>query len=111
MLYGDAGQSVGIGVRGHTIEVWEVRNGKRTVLKTAAVKGKKTELKMKADNGYLIEFYWKENGKDWKELETGANDYNASFLPPWDRSPRPGLLHSGDASEPAVFQFFEIAYQ
>lgn len=112
VLYGDAGQSVGIGIKGDTIVVWEVKNKKRTVLKEEATKrNQPLQLKMKVEKGYQCRFYRSENAKDWKEIVTGAQHYNGNFLPPWDRSPRPGLLHLGDTNEPAVFSFFDISYQ
>lgn len=45
-------------------------------------------------------------------MKTGQNTYyDGKFLPPWDRSPRPGLLHYGKFKEPGGFSFFKIAYQ
>ncbi|WP_247233375.1 family 43 glycosylhydrolase [Telluribacter sp. SYSU D00476] len=110
VLYGDAGQSVGIGVAENTVQVWEVRKAKRSVLKEEKLSGKgPVQLKMKAKEGYQLRFYWSQDGKDWKELETGSTYYNGDFLPPWDRSPRPGLMQSGTL--PAAFNYFEIRYQ
>lgn len=110
VLYGDVGQSVGIGVKDNKIQVWEVKNQKRTILKEEEIRAKKVWLKMKAEKGYQCRFYWSKNGKEWTELTTGTEFYNGNFLPPWDRSPRPGLLHQGAATEPAVFSSFKINY-
>ncbi|QNE39800.1 family 43 glycosylhydrolase [Hymenobacter sp. NBH84] len=112
VLYGDAGQAVGVGVRNNTVEVWEVKDKKRTVVRDAAVKASQpVQLKMAVQNGYQCRFFWRSNGKQWNELLTGNSFYNGDFLPPWDRSPRPGLLHQGSETELAVFGFFELAYQ
>jgi beta-xylosidase len=111
VLYGDAGQSAGIGVKNNTIEVWEAKNEKRSIVKEEAVNSNQSlHLKMKVEKGYQCRFYWSEDGKDWKEVKTGGDYYNGDFLPPWDRSPRPGLLHQGSPSEPAIFSFFDITY-
>ncbi|UOQ68803.1 family 43 glycosylhydrolase [Hymenobacter volaticus] len=112
VLYGDADQAVGIGVRNSAVEVWAVKNKKRTVLhETAVGAGQPVQVKMVVVKGYQCRFFWRESGKTWRELPTGSAYYNADFLPPWDRCPRPGLLHQGAATDPARFSFFEILYQ
>lgn len=110
VLYGDATQAVGIGVKGNSVEVWEVKKDKRVTLTKAQVSSSKpVELKMSVKNGSQLRFYWRQNQKTWKELTTQASAYNGEFLPPWDRSPRPGLLQQGAA--PALFNFFELQYK
>ena len=61
------------------------------------------------EDGCELKFYWSDTPGKWNEITTGDNYFNADFLPPWDRSPRPGLLQNG--TEPAVFDFFEIRYK
>lgn len=107
-LYGDAGQSVGIGVKNGVIQVWEVKKEKRSVLKEAVSGSGPVQLKIGVEKGSQLRFYWSENGKDWKELLVNGEFYNGDFLPPWDRSPRPGLMQNG--TEAAAFSFFEIMY-
>ena len=126
VVYGDAGQAVGIGIKNNLVQVWEVRKESRSVLKEmqiwetnkenrSVMKEEKlirkasVQLKIAVEKGFQLRFYWKENGNDWKELSTGAGYYDGSFLPPWDRSPRPGLLQKG--AEPAAFNYFEITYR
>lgn len=109
-LYGDAGQSVGIGVKENSIQLWEVKEGKQSVLKEATVSGNgPVQLKIGVKNGSQLRFFWSEVGKPWKELSINGAYYDGNFLPPWDRSPRPGLLQNGTA--PATFGYFEIKYQ
>ncbi|TKK66022.1 beta-xylosidase [Ilyomonas limi] len=112
VLYGDAGQSVGIGIKNNTVQIWEVKNQKRMILAEEEIRVKMPlQLKMKIDKGYQCRFYWSEEGKNWTEIKTGSDYYNAGFLPPWDRSPRPGLMQQGVVAEPAVFSFFTIINQ
>jgi beta-xylosidase len=112
VLYGDAGQSIGVGIKNNIIQVWEVKNQKRTVLAEEEISmNKPLQLKMKVEKGYQCRFYSSKGGNDWKEIKAGSDYYNADFLPPWDRSPRPGLMQQGAAAEPAIFSFFAIAYQ
>lgn len=110
VLYGDADQSTGIGIRNDTVAVWEARDKKRTIVKEVKLNAsRRVEFKIKVENGYMCRFYWRAADKEWNEVKTGNEYFNAEFLPPWDRSPRPGLLQLG--SDPAIFNFFEIKYQ
>lgn len=112
VLYGDAGQSAGIGVKDDTIQVWKVKKGKRLLLQEEKIVDYKTvQFKMKVEKGYQCRFYWSKDGTDWKGLGFDNGFYNANFLPPWDRSPRPGLMQRGNTTEPAAFSYFEIAYR
>ncbi|MFT3751148.1 MAG: family 43 glycosylhydrolase [Agriterribacter sp.] len=108
-LYGDANQSVGIGVKSDSVQVWYIKDNVLNVLNTAKLDSKKpVRLKMIVKEGYKLQFYWSNVGGTWNELTTKDDFFSASFLPPWDRSPRHGLLQRG--TDPAVFDFFEIGY-
>jgi hypothetical protein len=112
VVYGDANQSVGIGIRNNMIEVFEVKNNKRTILsrKEKANKGE-VFLKIGVEEGYKYSFFWSREKNSWNKIKTGEDSYyNGDFLPPWDRRPRPGLLHYGEIKEPAGFSFFKIEY-
>ena len=91
------------------IQVWEVKKEKWSVLKEAVSGSSPVQLKIGVEKGSQLRFYWSENGKDWKELLVNGEFYNGDFLPPWDRSPRPGLMQYG--AEAAAFSFFEIRYK
>lgn len=110
VLYGDVGEAVGIGVVNDTVRVWEVKDRELSIIKEEKLKlTGPVELKIQAEEGYKLRFYWKQKGTEWNELPTGAQYYDGNFLPPWDRSPRPGLMHKGDA--PGVFNYFEIQFK
>ncbi|WP_158642534.1 family 43 glycosylhydrolase [Chitinophaga japonensis] len=112
VLYGDAGQSVGVGVKNDTVQVWEVKKGERSVLQESVIpRGEHLQLKMKVEKGYQCRFYWSKDGNTWNPLKTGEVYYNGEFLPPWDRSPRPGLMHQGAVAAPADFSYFEMRYR
>lgn len=110
VLYGDAGQSVGIGVKDNVVQVWEVKKENRSVLKEKKLsESVPVQLKIVVEQGYQLKFYYRENKNEWKELSTGADHYDGNFLPPWDRSPRPGIMQQGN--EAAAFNYFKIKYQ
>jgi len=53
VLYGDAGQAVGIGVQNSTIQVWEVKSNKRRVVAQQPLgSNKPLRLRMKVEKGY-----------------------------------------------------------
>lgn len=112
VLYGDAGQAVGFGVdKGNKLVIWETKNNQWQALAEAPLKLFSVRLKMEVKEGYLCRFYWSKYGGPWSELKiTGVSAYDGKFLAPWDRSPRPGIIHSGSQSEPGNFSDFRINY-
>ena len=110
VLYGDAGQSVGIGVKDNVVQVWEVKKNQRSILMEKHIGGNPVQLKMKVDKGYQIRFYWGKKESGWNQLSINDTYYNGNFLPQWDRSPRVGLLHQGNQTDAAVFSFFNCKY-
>lgn len=111
-LYGDANQAVGIGIAGDTVQLWETRDNKRKILAQANVLQATIQLRMKVEKGYQCRFYYSLKPGEWQELSAGnPSYYDGRHLPPWDRSPRPGLLQRGNATEPAVFADFNLLYQ
>jgi len=112
VLYGDVNQAVGIGITGDKVQVWEVKGNVRSILKESPLEaGGSVWLKISVEAGYRCKFYWSQDKGSWHELQKpGAAFYNASTLPQWDRSSRPGLFHYGKTNEPACFSSFRISY-
>lgn len=111
VLYGDANQAVGIGVVGNKVQLWEVKNNQRKILAEATLKQSTTHLRMLVSEGYQCRFFWSREGTGFYELKAGDQPYyDGRHLPPWDRSPRPGLLHYGNNKAPAAFDYFNIGY-
>jgi beta-xylosidase len=112
VLYGDAGQAVGIGVDdAKKVVVWEIKNGKHLVLAEAGTYNT-IRLRMDVKDGYLVRFYRANGEGPWQELKLeGGAAYDGKFLAPWDRSPRPGLIHRGSRQERGDFGYFRIRYK
>lgn len=111
-LYGDANQAVGIGIAGDTVQLWEVKDNKRKILSHQIVSQSPVRLRMQVEKGSQLRFYWSAEKDQWNELKTGDQSYyDGRHLPPWDRSPRPGILQNGDANAPAAFSWFNITYK
>jgi beta-xylosidase len=112
VIYGDANQAVGIGASANKIEVWEVKKNQRRILAESEYGTSKLQLRMTVREGYQCRFFFSTDGNSWKELKIpDLQFYDGRSLPPWDRSPRVGIIHYGKEDIPAVFSFFEIAYQ
>lgn len=110
-LYGDANQAVGIGIAGDTLMLWEVKDNKRKILTQVNVLQATVELRMVVTKGYECQFFYSTSPGTWEELRAGNQPYyDGRHLPPWDRSPRPGLLQRGKVSDPAVFAYFGISF-
>lgn len=109
VIYGDVGDAVGIGAIGDKIQLWQMRKNEKTVLvERQAFEDGEIHLKIKVEDGSRLKFFWRFRG-DWTVMHSGveAVSYDGDFLPAWDRSPRPGLMHSGRRSEDACFSFFK----
>jgi len=110
VVYGDAGAATGIAVCGDKVVCWMSKDGKRTVLNEQTISGTSLPvfLKLSVFPDFTCRVYWKQQA-DWEELSPKKQPYAINFLPPWDRSPRPGLSLIG--KEEAAFSFFEIKYR
>ncbi|MFL5739553.1 MAG: family 43 glycosylhydrolase [Flavisolibacter sp.] len=70
---------------------------------------KKFFLRMEVRNSHEIYFLYSLDGKNF----TALNDafINGTYLPPWDRAVRVGLISSGNENQQAVFNNFDLTYQ
>jgi beta-xylosidase len=112
-FYGDASDAIGIGMRGNTIELWQVKDSVRKVIwQNALTKlDAGVDLKMEAKQGRTLRFYFRNGSSAWKNAGGKDKLLDAGFLPQWDRSPRPGLHHRGSTNDPACFSNFRILYK
>jgi len=112
VLYGDVGQAVGIGVKGNKLQLWEVKENEKIIMAEKLMDtDEAVKLKIEVKDGYKLKFYWSHDKNNWQELiGTDGEFYEGKFLPQWDRSARPGLIHFGNYDKPALFSFFKISY-
>lgn len=110
VIYGDASAATGIAVRDDKVEYWVSKDGKRTVLGDQQIRtGLPVYLKMEIFPDFTCKVYWKQQAA-WTQLTPDKQSYSIAFLPPWDRSPRPGLSYIGSEDDDAQFGFFDIKY-
>jgi len=112
VIYGDANAAIGVGAIGNKIHFWAVKDSKETLLGSSDIEhpALPVQLKMVVKSDLTCSVYWKQKNTDWKELSAGEKAYAIDFLPPWDRSPRPGLNFKGSPAEHAQFSSFELNY-
>jgi beta-xylosidase len=111
-VYGDVGEAVGIGVSDNKVQVWEVKKKIKSILYESLLKSDRpVDLKITSVDGFKMTFYWRQYDVQWNSVNLSASSYyDASFLPAWDRSPRPGIHYQGSSKEDGCFSFFEIRY-
>jgi xylan 1,4-beta-xylosidase len=103
--YGDAENSLGIGVMGgNAVGLWRVEKGKGEPHMQSNVlpRGDTAYLRMTARDGHLYRFAVSGDGRNWTDV---GEEVEGSFLPPWDRGVRVALVSTGG---PARFGFLRV---
>jgi xylan 1,4-beta-xylosidase len=94
-LYGDAQNQLGMGVRQGALELWQIKAGTRTVLRTQPLPAgtPAVTLQLQSQQGQFYTFGWRNPAGTFTPLMDTPLD--GSFLPRWDRAPRVGIGLSG----------------
>ena len=103
--YGDAENSVGVGVTGAgAVRVWRMEKGKGepSTEADALPRGASAYLRMTVREGHLYRFAVSGDGRSWKDV---GGEVEGSYLPPWDRGVRVALVATGG---PARFGFLRV---
>lgn len=107
-LIGDEKNVVTVLVKKDSIKVVQVKNNKETVVAAVSIpKRKRVYLQMQVRHGKDISFSYSHTRQNFIPLHNEAID--GSYLPPWDRAVRAGILSKGAIEEKAVFEHFEIS--
>ncbi|MFN7115756.1 MAG: family 43 glycosylhydrolase [Saprospiraceae bacterium] len=105
---GDERNTLSILVKGDSIQLLQVKDDKESYLATKNIAaGKKIHLRMQVKNGKDMQFYYSTSGKNYTALN--ENPVDGSYLPPWDRAVRVGLVAKGTPDQQAVFKKFHLA--
>lgn len=95
---------IGVGIFGGNIQVWRIAKDDESLLQALDI-GQTTDtiaLKMAVSDGYLVDFYWQEEGGQWKPVLQG---YDASSLVPWGMGFRVGVAARGEAGSVRLLDF------
>ena len=106
-LIGDEQNQVQLVVDGSVLKIVQVREGKEMELARKNLKvRKKLHLSMQVRNGKDIIFLYSSDGTRFETMQAAFID--GSYLPPWDRALRAGLVSKGQPQQKAVFTEFTL---
>lgn len=97
VIYGDANNAIGYGIRKNNIEFWQVKDGVYQLIKTQEIPEsfKDIELKLTSRFGRFYEFSWDVKGQK-VDSPNRSVQIEGAWLPRWDRAPRIGINVSGE---------------
>ncbi|QKZ14983.1 glycoside hydrolase family 43 protein [Spirosoma sp. KUDC1026] len=110
-LYGDSDNALGVGVKNSTVEMWQVKEGVRTVLNTQSIKSGTSviTLQLESRQGRYYTFSWGEPNGALSLINREPVD--GSFLPRWDRAPRAGISVLGPAGKHGAVDKLQMNYK
>ncbi|MCF2446688.1 family 43 glycosylhydrolase [Dyadobacter sp. CY345] len=105
-LIGDEKNLIYAAVKQDSINIILLKDGASAILGKffVAAAGKHLFLKMKVKNNTEISFHYSLNGLDFTSLQ--ISNLDISFLPPWDRAVRAGIIAKGIAGDMAYVEKF-----
>jgi xylan 1,4-beta-xylosidase len=109
-LYGDAANALGLGVQKGTLELWQVKDGARQILKSQSLPENTTTVNLQIHSrfGQFYDFYWSTEGGKPQPLTPSAVE--GAYLPRWDRAPRVGISVSGDKKGSGAVRSIALQY-
>jgi beta-xylosidase len=103
-VYGDRSNLLTLVTDGKKIQVWSQRRGERTLVAEApASAGPTIGLRLAGIDGQRFRFAARGADGAWTEI---AAETDGSFLPPWDRGVRVGLIAAGPKGTACTFAYF-----
>ncbi|MDR0348864.1 MAG: family 43 glycosylhydrolase [Tannerella sp.] len=109
-LYGDKDNLIIFGKENGEVVLKEIRKGEEQVLYQNPALGD-VHLKIEVRDGCIASCYWSLDQKNWHSLPAANQQHDVSYLPPWDRAFRPGLIHIGSENTPAEFMYCQLNYK
>ena len=89
------------------LTLYQLQDGKETsVVSLNLVVKDRLWIRGEVTNNTQIKFFYSVDGRNYKVLN--ETSVNGSFLPPWDRAVRAGIIARGATNEKAVFDSFDL---
>jgi xylan 1,4-beta-xylosidase len=107
---GDPFNTIGLGVRGKTLSLWQRRGATQAILWQAELRAPGS-IRLRSANvatKHHLQFSYSLDGEQWMQA---GDEYDASDLPAWDRGLRIGLQLEGSQGLSATFSAFELRAQ
>lgn len=111
---GDPDNSLALTAGGGKLQLLERRAGKPRVLAETALPaaaGAAVQLRLQVRAGNQYRFAWSTDGRTWTNPLPDDGTISGTFLPPWDRGVRVGVLAQGPATATAAFERFALESQ
>ena len=109
-LYGDKDNLFIFGKEKGELVLKQVKKGEEQVLFNEQAHGN-IQLKIVVSDGCHVSFHRSTDITKPDLFQQVGQSHDVSFLPPWDRAFRPGLIHIGDENIPAEFSYCRLKYQ
>ncbi len=112
-VIGDPGNLIAMVAAEGVLQLLKVRGGEEEILCTIGLgTSRKLILCVEAQPGNGIHFSWQQDDGDWKRLaDFHSEAVDGSYLPPWDRGLRVGLVSYGPEGSFATFRRFQIDHR
>ena len=105
-LIGDDKNTVSALLKDGVLKIIQLKDGKETEVGQGNVNAKKEAyVQMQVSNGKDIVFLYSTDGKRFQPI---GKPVDGSYLPPWDRALRVGLIAKGNANQKATFDNFTM---
>jgi xylan 1,4-beta-xylosidase len=106
-LIGDDKNILYAAVDSNTIRLIQVKKGEAAVIAEAGINNaSNVSIRATVKNNTQVTFTYSTDGKRFTELNGIAADI--SYLPPWDRAVRVGLVSKGPVEKTAFFKNFTL---
>ncbi len=114
-LYGDKDNLLLFGKENGALVLKQVRRGRGAQQGQAEILFQQPQpgtvhLKIIVTDGCYASFQWSIDQKTWNPLPEANQKLDMSYLPPWDRAFRPGLVHIGDEKTPSEYTYCRLKY-
>ncbi|MBD8490049.1 family 43 glycosylhydrolase [Echinicola sp. CAU 1574] len=112
LIYGTHDSSIGLGLQGGKLGVFEVRNGEwQELASVQLMSSEDIVLKAKVEEGHKVSFAYQEAEGEWLDIaidQQGATEVVGDFLEFWQWGVKPGIFVKGE--EGGTFESFELKY-
>ncbi|SMB87237.1 glycoside hydrolase family 43 [Hymenobacter roseosalivarius DSM 11622] len=111
--HGDPENTLALTTGNAKLQLWQLEKGKQKTLSEVKLPAAAAlTLRMQAQNGNLFRFDWStDGGKTWQAMPGITGTINGTYLPPWDRGVRAGVLVKGPTTATATFENFTLQNQ
>ncbi|TGE28548.1 family 43 glycosylhydrolase [Hymenobacter metallicola] len=113
--HGDPENTLALTAGNGKLQLWQLQKGKsktlsETKLPTSAYAA--LTLRLQTQKGNSFRFSWSaDSGRSWQNMPGISSPIDGTYLPPWDRGVRVGVLAKGPSSAVVVFENFSLENQ